>query len=224
LDLGLAHVHLNDMDAGTLNCPTCGAAIAGDAVNCKYCGARLATVACPSCFGMAFVGSKFCPHCGAELEWPDQGVRVKLGCPRCRDNLEETLVGKTKLHQCARCGGTWIGTKTFTAICAQHEEQTALLGIPVEVARAKGVNIRSYAGCPVCKQLMNRMQYSRGSGVIVDTCKRHGVWLDRDELSKIIEFIRAGGLDRARQKEIEDLQRERLRQEGLHLPDTHHEL
>jgi hypothetical protein len=41
------------------------------------------------------------------------------------------------------------------------------------------------------------------------------VWLDRDELRRIIEFIRAGGLDLAREAEKEDLQPERQRLETL---------
>jgi len=33
------------------------------------------------------------------------------------------------------------------------------------------------------------------------------VWFDREELRHIVEFIRAGGLDRARAMDKEDLQR-----------------
>ena len=54
------------MQAETLNCPTCGAAVSKDATHCSFCEARLATVACPRCFAMMFVGSKFCPRCGAK--------------------------------------------------------------------------------------------------------------------------------------------------------------
>ena len=33
------------MHADTINCPTCGAAIANDSTKCRYCGTALATVA-----------------------------------------------------------------------------------------------------------------------------------------------------------------------------------
>ncbi len=51
----------------------------------------------------------------------------------------------------------------------------------------------------------------------MDICKGHGTWFDRDELSHIIEFIRAGGLDLSRAKEKEEIQetRRQLRQEHL---------
>jgi Zn-finger nucleic acid-binding protein len=62
---------------------------------------------------------------------------------------------------------------------------------------------------------MNRINFAHCSGVIVDICKGHGSWFDRDELSRIIEFIRAGGLDAARSKEKAAIEEERrqLRQE-----------
>ncbi|HEX9545464.1 MAG TPA: zf-TFIIB domain-containing protein, partial [Pyrinomonadaceae bacterium] len=63
--------------------------------------------------------------------------------------------------------------------------------------------------CPHCGQLMNRVNFARCSGVIVDVCKGHGTWFDRDELSGIIQFIRGGGLDLARQKEKQEIESER---------------
>jgi Zn-finger nucleic acid-binding protein len=56
---------------------------------------------------------------------------------------------------------------------------------------------------------MNRSNFARSSGVIIDICKRHGVWFDAEELPKIIEFIRRGGLDRQREKEKLQLEEQR---------------
>ena len=56
---------------------------------------------------------------------------------------------------------------------------------------------------------MNRVNFARCSGVVVDVCKAHGTWFDRDELRRIVEFIRAGGLEQARAFELDQLERER---------------
>src|SRR5258705_13880277 len=56
---------------------------------------------------------------------------------------------------------------------------------------------------------MNRINFARCSGVIVDVCKGHGTWFDRDELSRIVEFIRGGGLEAARDKEKAQLEEAR---------------
>ncbi len=58
---------------------------------------------------------------------------------------------------------------------------------------------------------MSRMNFARCSGVIVDVCKGHCTWFDRDELRSILEFIKKGGLDVAREKEKEQLELERRR-------------
>jgi len=49
---------------------------------------------------------------------------------------------------------------------------------------------------------MNRKNFGRISGVLIDECNKHGVWLDAGELAKIQHFIADGGLDRARDREI----------------------
>src|SRR6185369_1989748 len=68
-----------------------------------------------------------------------------------------------------------------------------------------------YVPCPICSQLMNRMNFARCSGVIVDICKQHGTWFDRDELSRIVEFIHGGGLEASRVREKEEIREERRR-------------
>jgi Zn-finger nucleic acid-binding protein len=58
---------------------------------------------------------------------------------------------------------------------------------------------------------MNRVNFAHCSHVVVDVCAAHGTWFDRDELRRIVEFIRGGGLEEARAREMEQLD-ERRRQ------------
>lgn len=58
---------------------------------------------------------------------------------------------------------------------------------------------------------MNRFNFANCSGVVLDSCRPHGVWFDPDELRRIVEFIRGGGLDMARDKERLSLELERRR-------------
>ena len=41
---------------------------------------------------------------------------------------------------------------------------------------------RRYLPCPVCKSLMNRVNFAHHSGIVIDLCGKDGVWFDRDEL------------------------------------------
>src|SRR5262249_13706251 len=57
--------------------------------------------------------------------------------------------------------------------------------------------------------------FGRVSGTVVDVCKGHGVFLDAGELHQIVVFLQSGGLDRARQQQIEELKEEQDRLRGL---------
>jgi Zn-finger nucleic acid-binding protein len=218
------------MQAETLNCPMCGAAAATDSAQCQFCGARLATVACPSCFGMMFLGSKHCPHCGARASRAAEAqVANALSCPRCRALMESVVVGPTTLRECAECGGLWVDVESFEKICADREQQAAVLGsasvVPKGAVDASREGRVRYVPCPQCKQLMNRVNFARCSGVVVDVCKGHGTWFDRDELRQIVEFIRGGGLVASRAKEKMQLEEERrrLKQERLAAANAEHD-
>lgn len=207
------------MAAETLNCPMCGAPAATDATRCDHCGARLATVACASCFGMMFVGEKFCSHCGAKAARVETSD-AQESCPRCKTGLKTVTVGTTKLYECPGCEGIWVDADTLQQICADREKQAAVLGeaavLPASQSTVLEEKIR-YLPCPVCHALMNRVNFAHCSNVIVDVCSRHGTWFDRDELRRIIEFIRAGGLEAARAREIAELQAERREQKTAQL-------
>ena len=199
------------MDAVTLNCPTCGAAAAPGATACTFCRARLATVGCPSCFGLVFVGSRHCAHCGARTERPDAAGAAEAACPRGCGPLTPVQLGGVELSECGGCGGVWLSEATFQRLCADGERQATLLAgaaaAPRGAATASG-GVR-YLPCPQCAAMMNRVNFARVSGVVIDSCREHGVWFDADELRRVVEFVRAGGLDVARGREREALAGER---------------
>jgi Zn-finger nucleic acid-binding protein len=78
-----------------------------------------------------------------------------------------------------------------------------------------------YLPCPSCKVLMHRVNFAKCSNVIVDVCKAHGTWFDKDELRRIVEFIRAGGFERARTNEIAELERQRRETEAARAAAAH---
>jgi hypothetical protein len=59
---------------------------------------------------------------------------------------------------------------------------------------------------------MHRVNYGKCSGTVLDVCRDHGTWFDPTELEQIVEFIKAGGLDRARERERAELAAQRRRQ------------
>lgn len=196
------------MEAKTLNCLMCGAPSRCDATKCAHCGARLAAVACASCFGMIFQGARFCAHCGSRVA-RGQAQPTNLPCPKCKTELHYKQIGCSELHECDGCHGLWIEVETFERICADREKQSTVLGTASDLASpgARGFEAQvRYVPCPVCQGLMHRVNFAKCSGVIIDVCRAHGTWFDKDELHRIVRFIHGGGLDQARQKELAEME------------------
>ena len=136
--------------------------------------------------------------------------------------MASITIGAEAMRECERCGGLWLEVAVFEKICVHRERQSAVLGsaslAPTHQTTPLGdaEKIR-YVPCPQCGQLMNRINFARCSGVVVDVCKGHGTWFDRDELREIVEFISGGGLEVLRQKERHEIEfeRQQLRTEQL---------
>jgi Zn-finger nucleic acid-binding protein len=197
------------MPVETLHCPACGALVSSDSTRCDFCGATLATVACPSCFGMMFVGAKFCSHCGTKANRVESAGGEPRLCPRCKIAMKTVTVGSTTLLECGTCEGIWVGVEALQQICAEREKQAAVLGMPAPPDTTVGFETQiRYVPCPDCKQLMNRVNFAQCSHVIVDVCKAHGTWFDKDELRRVVEFIRAGGLEKSRAQQLQKIKDE----------------
>jgi Zn-finger nucleic acid-binding protein len=168
---------------------------------------------------MIFVGSRFCQHCGSRAD-RELGETTVFNCPRCEENppLRRVTIGKVMLNECEACEGYWVDKFSFEQICTDREQQAAILGpaIRVPLPEFKREKIR-YLRCPECHELMQRMNFAGASGVVIDICPHHGSWFDEKELQRIIEFIRSGGMDRIREKQIAELNaaRERLKIERV---------
>jgi Zn-finger nucleic acid-binding protein len=133
-------------------------------------------------------------------------------------------VGDVDLLECASCDGTWIEAAAFDRLCTHREHQAMLAHKPVELKNSAtgatpAVTSVRYRACPQCGKMMNRQNFGRLSGAVVDTCSGHGTFLDRGELHQVVKFILEGGLSRMRQSELERLKEEqrRLRELEMHL-------
>ncbi|MBP1627873.1 MAG: hypothetical protein H6Q00_2348 [Holophagaceae bacterium] len=191
------------MEASVVRCASCGANVGESDVQCPYCHSQLASVACPQCFGMVSLRSRFCAHCGTAVQVLEQPENSDLQCPACQVKLVNTPIGGVDLHQCQGCGGLWLAKDRFEALAKARAEQN--LSLPGQPTPAVPLPPRTdavrYQKCPVCARFMNRVNYARISGVILDSCREHGLWFDRDELRQVLAFVDAGGLEKARERE-----------------------
>ena len=205
------------MSEPTLRCPGCGAPADADSAACAYCGSALATVTCPSCFAAMFAGSRFCARCGAEATRAVVEDATPLPCPRCREPMQALVLGTTQVRECGACGGLWLDPETLQRLADVRESHADVVGVLAGRTPATPVaqNVVRYVPCPVCEKLMNRVNFAHSSGVVLDACRTHGLWLDRGELERVLQFIGAGGLAAARKRDMDRLVEERRRLQVL---------
>jgi Zn-finger nucleic acid-binding protein len=133
--------------------------------------------------------------------------------------MNAVVIGGSPLRECPRCEGIWADADVLHRICEDQDKQSAVLGMAGPVVKPESQDVEPasaihYIPCPVCGDLMNRVNFAHCSHVIVNVCGRHGTWFDRDELRRIVEFIRSGGLMEERAQEVADLQRQQRELEG----------
>jgi len=199
-------------DAKVVRCSSCGGPRRDGATRCEFCGADftlhekdLGTV-CPHCFARISDAARFCDHCGFALAAEPLAIQeTPLSCPNCGSSrrLNSRTIDGDELYECQACAGIWIGMETFRHLVrrAGDDGQHAARRISPPVAAPPGAEIsdprghRHYVPCPVCQALMARQSF--GFGVIVDLCKRHGIWFEADKLTFILDSVRAGGHEAA---------------------------
>ena len=186
------------------HCKTCSAPVPSHAGVCAYCGARNDvdlkgiheyTVSQPE-------SSRTCPNCSIPLQTIDLKVE-----------------GKFYIERCATCLGLFFDPGELEALMDKsvsnvfsidHERIDAL----VREGRL-GQNRVAYLKCPVCGAFMNRFNFGHRSGVVVDQCRIHGVWLDSGELKRLLDWKKAGG-QLLHEEVRERLEKEKQRKERLH--------
>lgn len=156
-----------------------------------------------------FDGTAFCPRCGAartRIEAHPSTAR----CPGCQDELSAVDVGGVVMLECGSCDGVWVDAGVFEQICTSSESRAAIIHRAPPASTPSSQRVR-YRPCVRCGKMMNRVNFGRLSGTIVDVCRGHGTFLDAGELHAIVTFIQGGGLNRMRERDLAEIKEEQRR-------------
>lgn len=164
------------------SCNHCGAPLAANTNLCRYCGTR----------NDVDLRANF-PY---RIEHSDS----KRICPACDTVLQTVkLIQDDELfiERCSQCYGMFFDRNELEHVLNKSVSQA------VEINREHIDNINKdryrkpvkveYLKCPECRVLMNRSSFGHRSGVIVDRCTMHGIWLENGELIHLLEWKKAGG-------------------------------
>ncbi len=202
-------------DAAVVRCSACGAPRRDRESRCRFCDSSFTLherdlhTLCPRCTTRVSDRARYCHSCGSHIApQASAGEPTTFDCPACGDgrHLRSRALDDRDLSvlECGSCAGLWVGNDIFQRLAASSE------GVRTAVAALGGGNgggetpiprideeRRVYRPCPICGSLMHRRNYGRKSGVIVDTCRNHGVWFDAGELARILRWLESGGAQRA---------------------------
>jgi Zn-finger nucleic acid-binding protein len=201
-----------------LKCGRCGGPLRADASKCDYCDGEITleerglSGVCPLCFARLLAGARYCMECGVEIA-PQALRAVAEGavCPRCKGSLRSRTAGTIAFVECASCAGLWLAQDDLERLCEKADAEDLVSRALAASQPLHPVDPSSgpaYLPCPSCGDMMVRRNFGGSSGILIDVCRGHGVWLDHRELERILEFARKGGLQRAHERELERLQHE----------------
>lgn len=111
-------------------------------------------------------------------------------CPICKKNLDNSIFYNVEIDYCPICLGLWFEKDELRQ--AKDEKDKELKWLDIDLWKKKK-NFKIYPGirlCPFCRLPLYEVYYN-GSRIIVDVCNLcQGIWLDRKEFKRIIEYLR----------------------------------
>jgi Zn-finger nucleic acid-binding protein len=163
-------------------CKSCSAPLAANTNVCRYCGVRN-DVDLQEKRDYTLVGQdseRICPNCQTRL----QTIDLKIN-------------GHFYIEHCPTCFGLFfdpgeIETVLESSVSGVFTVNSELID-NINQERYPAQQKVKYRKCPVCQVLMNRVNFGYRSGVVIDRCSAHGIWLDSGEITHLLEWKKAGG-------------------------------
>lgn len=113
-----------------------------------------------------------------------------LRCPHCTKNLDEIALPGARVDRCALCGGLWFDRDELAAVKDERDAGLGWLEFDLWSDEEKLKAGGTFIDCPRDGNPLFRIQYGPAD-VMVDVCLAcRGVWLDKDELEKILSALR----------------------------------
>jgi Zn-finger nucleic acid-binding protein len=160
--------------------------------------------------------SNCCQYCGVrndvdlqnKHDYTVQTQQSERICPVCHiplQTIDLKVNGHLYIEHCQTCFGLFfdpgeIETLLDSSVSGVLNVNWQLIDNINQERYPTGQKVK-YVKCPVCQMLMDRVNFGYRSGVVVDQCRAHGIWLDSGEISHLMEWKKAGGQLWNQQKE-----------------------
>lgn len=122
-----------------------------------------------------------------------------MTCPQCTTPLgviEFETVSRIRIERCSTCHGMFFNPGEIESLLDAQTNPLVWLD-PVQIQQIDDDFGHQreifYQKCPMCDERMSHVNFGARSGVILDRCGTHGIWLEGSKLRRLTEWWRAGG-------------------------------
>jgi Zn-finger nucleic acid-binding protein len=163
-------------------CTSCSAPLPANSNRCNYCNTR----------------SDVDLH--AKHPYKVEKQATQRICPNCDKALQTIRLKTTEplsIERCHTCFGLFFDKGEIELILQSSVSNISGINLEhidnINKDRYRKQQKIRYLKCPDCRRHMNRVNFGQRSGVVIDQCIIHGIWLDSGELTHLLEWKKAGG-------------------------------
>lgn len=114
-------------------------------------------------------------------------------CPRCKISLDSAIFYNTDVDYCPRCLGIFFEEDELRQAKDEKDKNLKWLDIDLWQNEKRFKINYGIRTCPSCRLPLYEVYYGE-SRIVVDVCNLcHGIWLERGEFKKIIEYLKEKG-------------------------------
>jgi Zn-finger nucleic acid-binding protein len=110
-------------------------------------------------------------------------------CLRCKGPCVQHNHEGVAIDRCSSCGGAWLDQGELEAIVESRENSHPASFVQETLKQGQAGlpegSQKDLVACPKCAMNMKVVNYAYDSGVIINVCQSHGIWLDPKELERI---------------------------------------
>ncbi len=116
-------------------------------------------------------------------------------CIRCNAPLTSISLENETVQACPKGHGVWLEREKLVRLVedqsddATPEAEQAAWSKSGDAPRA--MESERYYNCPACGSTLSKENWKYGSGVVVDQCDEHGIWVDGGEIERIEAWTEA---------------------------------
>ena len=113
-----------------------------------------------------------------------------MNCPKCDNrNLKEIKINGVKIDRCEHCGGLWFDRDELKIVRDHRDKNLSWLDFDLWKDSDK-LTVSSRSNCPRDGKPLFKIKCGN-TDVMVDICLEcRGIWLDKNELDKIISALK----------------------------------